>query len=497
MDELTYFDILAKLVGIAKGFPNEIYEKFETIDYSKIESPLHKILIKNNITVPKNCISSYKLWKFSKDSTDIRRIDKYIDTILNKEKKPKTEIDYFTILFLILGLNYFLMQYLYIQKTHDSMKKEGLLNNNSKECGIALYKNINALWEHQNGGKEAGLTCFNLASNFYIRDLSIQEKYQYNYEDMWYSSEFELLVDQLRENKVLKIGMTGVSDLRPFRIILGKGEYENNFEVQLLPTYEEYIIPKIIKIIQKACEESVDILIFPEMLGSIKINDKIKNTLNELSFSGQRTPLLVIAPSVWENNKNELSVFSNIGQKLLTQQKIASYIHLEDGVKYKEALNKTSEINVLHIEGLGRLTFPICKSFISPIFKSITEVVKPLLILCPSYSTSHHSFETKANAFASTDCNVVWCNCCRALKHPNDSSKNVDNKVSDKAKKDDAILGFTTQFGNIYEPVMDTFKLEENCKKYNKNGCEEICLRIHKISFKNIIKESQLALISG
>lgn len=484
MAELSYYDILAKLVSVAKGFSNEIYNIFPAITDNVSKPLLQEIIVKCHITIVQNeALFSRWLWVFSENSVDIEDVNRYVIDILSKEKETRTKMNSFKILYLIGGLNGFLMTSLYHKSKHGTIKESGILNNNSNECGIALFKKAKALWEHRSGGTEKGLNYTNLLSNFYVQDLKMKEKSGYKYENIWCLQDFKTEIEQIQDNKALTIGMTGLSDLKPFKIILGENGLNNTFKVQLLPEFEEQIIPKIISIIKKACKDSVDILIFPEMLGSKKINGKIQDTLFELYCNEIKTPLFVIAPSVWDSNKNELTVFNHTGEEILVQPKFVPYQHEEDGVKYVEDLEYNSTIKVLHIDGLGRVIFPICKSFISPSFKDITEVTKPLLILCPSYSTGYYDFEVEANSFSSVDCNVVWSNCCRALKHPKDTSKITDTKVSDTAKNKEPLLGFITQNGNIYKP-MEVFSLDECCKEYNENGCKNDCLKKGEINFK-------------
>lgn len=60
---------------------------------------------------------------------------------------------------------------------------------------------------------------------------------------------------------------------------------------------EDYITEKVLNNILKAGEDQADILVFPEMLGTRQMLDKIKKSLLGRE---REIPFLIVFPSIWE-----------------------------------------------------------------------------------------------------------------------------------------------------------------------------------------------------
>ena len=145
MAELSYYDILAKLVSVAKGFSNEIYINYPVITSKKrgflekslseglgkrLEMPLTEFLIQNDDTV-KNHINVYM--------DNLIHMYEENKKINNGSLKGCTQKDIaYIILDLMSGFNVALADRIETIKTNGYTNKSPL-NNNWNDCGLKLY----------------------------------------------------------------------------------------------------------------------------------------------------------------------------------------------------------------------------------------------------------------------------------------------------------------------------------------------------------------------
>lgn len=113
-----------------------------------------------------------------------------------------------------------------------------------------------------------------------------------------------------------------------------------------------------------------------------------------------------------------LSVFGNTGEKIGEQHKQTQY---EDKkLNAREDLREAgTNILVLHIYGIGRVCFQICKDFLTDYADIVIKALKANLILCPSFSESAATFNAAKNIAVGYNCRVVWINCCSAFRNRN------------------------------------------------------------------------------
>lgn len=170
-----------------------------------------------------------------------------------------------------------------------------------------------------------------------------------------------------------------------------------------------------------ARQGDIDFALGAEALGTSVLCGENVRAFNEFILGKMQDglPQYIIPPSYSNDSDNVIKIFADSGQKLGEQSKQVSYIL--DG--YEEDLRKSKkEILVLHIKGLGRVCFAICKDFPSGFQDILTRQIRANLILCPSYSRSSATFQGAAYAAIGHDCRVVWINCCAALLNPSDDN---------------------------------------------------------------------------
>lgn len=172
-----------------------------------------------------------------------------------------------------------------------------------------------------------------------------------------------------------------------------------------------------------AAKHNAEILLFPEMLGDSSIMQSSKELdtfLAQLQKSaedhGYPSPSLLLLPTWWHDGRNELYVINAFGECICIQQKQYPFVYMKNGQKYREDLSHTKpDIYVLHIPKLGRVTFPICKDYLTTSYRTLlTKVLRSTLLLCPSYSSSKFSFALTVPTDLQYGCYTAWINTCAA-----------------------------------------------------------------------------------
>lgn len=165
----------------------------------------------------------------------------------------------------------------------------------------------------------------------------------------------------------------------------------------------------------KAGMEHADILIFPEMLGNKEVLsqaffDEIRKNLKALKYP---MPWLTLMPTWWHEYRNELYVLDSSGKCLCIQQKQKPYLFRN---KYEEDLRDPEPvIHMVHIPGVGRFAFPICRDLLEDDYiRIMLRQLRTTFLLCPSYSPHKTQFDFTAVDGIKYGCYTVWCNTCAA-----------------------------------------------------------------------------------
>lgn len=181
---------------------------------------------------------------------------------------------------------------------------------------------------------------------------------------------------------------------------------------------EDFAYNRIQAAFLKAGVEHADILIFPEILGNETIlsQDFFDEIQKKMSSLGYPMPSLILMPTWWHEYRNELYVLDSSGKCLCTQQKQKPYL-LEN--KYEEDLRDPERIiHMVHIPGVGRFAFPICRDFLEDDYVQIMlQQLQATFLLCPSYSPNKTQFDLAAPGTIKYGCYTVWCNTCAAYHH--------------------------------------------------------------------------------
>lgn len=195
--------------------------------------------------------------------------------------------------------------------------------------------------------------------------------------------------------------------------------YKKFGEVEV--NYPKEVEERFLESFRIACENNVDILLGPEMLGTVAItgvDEKgFNSSIRKISEEFDTVPNLIIPPTIWENKQNKLNIFVESGEKIGTQYKQKPYkMKTEEGIFEEDLVNISKELQLIHIPGVGRIAFSICMDFLNHKFHfMLASILKARIILCPSFSLGSANFEKEIDAVKSFNTNCIWVNSCSAV----------------------------------------------------------------------------------
>lgn len=181
----------------------------------------------------------------------------------------------------------------------------------------------------------------------------------------------------------------------------------------------KFVQDKVRADLLRAGKEHADIAVFPEMLGSAEMLAPVffREIREELKAGKCPVPSLILMPTCWHENRNELHVLDAVGKRLCTQQKQTSYLFEgEDGREYAEDLREPERVvHIVHIPDLGRFVFPICKDYLDEAYvQMMLRYLRATFLLCPSYSPKKTQFDLTAHGGIQYGGYTIWCNTCAA-----------------------------------------------------------------------------------
>lgn len=297
------------------------------------------------------------------------------------------------------------------------------LNSNIMDTGIIILPRCESFWERGHRGEQYGIELIHMMEYFYYIEVD-NEGLLLGYKGIRFEIKNYLVNENLfydaAKKSRLVLGMSPIiKDSCLTKPKIYNVDIAKKFSVRLKKQKINIIKRRIEAVLNKAREEGVDILVFPEMLGSKEINDFIKKKL-ESNDSEKEYPSLIIGPSVWESNHNTASIFLCFGEVIGKQEKQNPYMHEEVGYqkegKIIEDIRPKPEILLFHCQGIGRIAVAICKDALTDNYRKILiQQLKVTLLIVPSYSSGFHDFHLKLQECVSNDTVSVWCNTCSAL----------------------------------------------------------------------------------
>ena len=383
------------------------------------------------------------------------RLSEMDDSFFSSLKKVISEDDIYLLHLLVYCMDRAIVQcYNTLETFEEEYEEIEGLNDNWKETGISILKRVSCAWQVRNIG-------------------SSEESLLYNFCYIEKQEDIKISNHVLQRSSVLKSGKSNlrvaISPLTKEEVVVFSEPYErvnihtkqkqHYFRVETIKN-TEWLEQEIIRNMEYSGTHDVDILVFPEMLGS---QEMLSNVLDFFQQNrDKKVPPLVVFPSIWEKteddrNNTNVSCLLLDGRQIMFRQnkRICFYYKDKDGTKVFEDINRDPNVpdilNVLHIDGIGRICIIICYDYLhNENREMIRKIIKPTLICCPSFSTGSFNFQILQESGYYAGCNSIWCNTCSAANAAgSDKNFEIVGGISTLSKKCDQMDAET--FKKVFE----------------------------------------------
>lgn len=286
------------------------------------------------------------------------------------------------------------------------------LNTNENETGIRLFPRCRCVW-----ARKSRPYFSDRRIDIYLKYLIVVEK-----ERMEGITDRHIflpkgLFPHFDRTGVLKIAASPLSLQTDFSVHLHKHEEIRHFTLDYNQGAEERVNTLVWQKIREAGKAGAELLVFPEMLGTVGMETDIQRRLQTLSDRERvNFPSVIVLPTLFTNGKNGASVFDRNGNLLARQYKQNPYVMNVRNKSYIEAIDGSHEVVVFHYPGIGRFSVMICKDFLTTRYmERIMRGFLLTMIIVPAYSTGAYDFRTSFETCAHDYCNVIWINSCAAM----------------------------------------------------------------------------------
>lgn len=391
--------------------------------------------------------------------------DKYLlsqlRTFLNKCKQ---KADYKTLLRLISKLDLALarrINYFKLKVIREDTCICGM-NHNIDTTQIQLLPRCKCAWAHQSRDYVSSYTINNYLTHSYYISCDKLKPFQVTH------TYIEPIVSY---DDYISIGVTPLFGWATLSIDYLQENHVNLFNITDLTAYEE-IRSCCIEQLRLARQKGINILVYPEMLGSEALIEDIKRELRKFPEDTRlKYPSLIICPTYWKDNRNVCVVLNEIGEEVVRQEKQFPFAWEKDSQEYYENIYPDHKIHLIHCDGIGRIAIMICKDALNRDYLNhILNKLKATLIIVPSFSTGHHDFEEILQMCRPYDCAAIWINTCSAAMIMDDTEKLKT-------------IGFINKIGKSPGIPNGTFPVERqinNC--IDGNSCRQ-CLFVDKLYY--------------
>lgn len=305
--------------------------------------------------------------------------------------------------------------------TQPEIKTIDALNDNYEETRIAILPYVDSAWQRKGRSSQHGYTINHCMHDLYYIELDhlklpsttdyLQTIHVLVYPDTLYKA-------QSRDSLIVSI--SPVTKCEIIEEIKRQEDKNGNcyFEVKGLKN-SEHIMHCVLSDIDAAVTRETDILIFPELLGSESLNEKVLEKVK--TGSRGEYPSFIILPSVWKQNKNVADILLGSGLAVFKQSKQIPMVF--EGAC--ENIHPDNTLYVIHCPGIGRICVLICKDMLSQKYLDIVlNDIRASLIIVPSFSTGSFDFRNAMVRCQAFDCHVAWINSCAALHLDPQKEKN-------------------------------------------------------------------------
>lgn len=276
---------------------------------------------------------------------------------------------------------------------------------------------------------------------------------------------------KVKEGQYLRIGFAPFTDEKDFFKVTKVDRIRNGISYSC----EQYDINKPFSEVEKrlsadinlARKKNIDILFFPEMVGTKESCGKADNEgkwrkridwLTE-QYEKERsdTPYIVILPSYWHEGSNSSTIALYDGKILGIQEKHIPYRKKSDK-DTQGALEGLKEYTqeeyiIIHIPDVHRIAVVICAEFLEGKHIGLSDLLcgelGVSLIIIPSFSNGEQDFINALSSLTVYDTSIVWGNCCGPIR----SSKKGIGGCSIAGSKIVEVFGKKAKCGNTCEGI--------------------------------------------
>lgn len=194
---------------------------------------------------------------------------------------------------------------------------------------------------------------------------------------------------------------------------------------EYLPSMCDSLEVAIENILEAAARHNAHILMFPEMIASPQLIEKVRLYLNRnvnsyppiICLPSTETP----SPGKPDQYQNTIYIVDSIGNILAEYHKQHPYVdHKTDpetgiSTEYYEPIFPDYKLPVFHIEGVGRVGIVICADvFSDKLMDFLFRSLQLNILLVSSYTSGTDAFFRALAPARSASCDVIWCNTCAA-----------------------------------------------------------------------------------
>ncbi len=279
----------------------------------------------------------------------------------------------------------------------------------------------------------------------------------------------------------LKVGFIPISDrtdiIVPDYKVVRDGKYRLKKMYINVPNHEDIISTRLKQGLELACENQVDIVFAPEMLGTMQTeqcvgnyNEFVRAIYSNAVMGDKKPPVITVMPSYWRKGINSATIVYRDGRILGSQKKYTPYINFQscsiEGIKKEQV----QELYLIHIYGVHRMIISICAEFLDGFDNDfVCGQLGATLVIVPSFSHGERDFVSKLGALFPYGTSVVWGDCCGAVAHP------------------PKIIGGCSLVG-----LNEVHKMGNNCKCGFSCGCSKGCLFTVELPLKVICSKAAL-----
>lgn len=255
------------------------------------------------------------------------------------------------------------------------------------------------------------------------------------------------------------------------------------FRVQYEEEWLKKEAERAVRLLDKAIDAGANIVVFPEYVCCVEMQEAIREHLQELYQVDRRKVgklFLVIAGSGWDKEDNNIAyLYSYSGRKLGRQYKYAAYHDVQNGssgmVEYLRTPGK--EVTIVSIEGIGKCMTGICRDISDVTYDKkyipiLAEIFAPMFLLIPAWTSSVNiGFKGQLNNITQSNhrtCSLL-CNCCNAFGTWDENERKF-KKESDVFREELAIAVTPYKDGSIIVG-------KDKILKRSKEKCDVECER--------------------